>query len=42
VALRVTIEPIEKTLTSEEIENLSSKIIAAVTSSNQAILRTIS
>lgn len=39
VALRVLIQPIEKTLTSEEIENLSKKIIAEVEKNHQAVLR---
>lgn len=39
VALRVIIQPIEKTLTSEEIESLSKKIIDAVSQNHQAVLR---
>ncbi len=39
VALRVVIQPLEKTLTSEEIEVLSKKIIEAVQKNHQAQLR---
>ncbi len=39
VALRVIIQPLEKTLTSEEIEFLSKKIIEAVEKNHQASLR---
>jgi len=39
VALRVVIQPIEKTFTSEEIDNISKKIIDTVCRAHQAILR---
>jgi len=41
VALRVVIQPIEKTLTSEEIEVLSKKIIETVQKNHDAILRSV-
>lgn len=39
IALRVTLQPLEKTLTSEEIDSLSKKIIDAVGKSHSASLR---
>ena len=41
VALRVKIQPLEKTLTSEEIDTVSKKIIDAVTKSCDALLRVV-
>ena len=40
VALRVTLQPTDKTLTDEEIEKVSAAIVAAVTKATGGTLRT--